>query len=68
MKLNWSGNLILEIEGEEHTYLHESIDIEKNALSNYVLKICSKDNSAKVIIPLSYQDMKKLIGELVRSL
>jgi hypothetical protein len=68
MKLNWSGNLILEMNGKENTYLLESVDIEKNTLSDYVLRICGKENSAKVIIPLSRQDTKKLIGELVRSL
>jgi len=68
MKLNWSGNLILEIEGKEHTYLLESIDIEKNTQSDYILKICGRENSVGVIIPLSGQDAKKLIGELVLSL
>lgn len=68
MKLNWSGNLILETDGKENTYMLESVDIEKNTLSDYVLKICGKENTARVIIPLSRQDAKKLIGELVRNL
>lgn len=68
MKLNWSGNLILEMNGKENTYMLESVDIEKNTLSDYVLKIYGKENSARVIIPLSRQDTKKLIAEIVRSL
>jgi hypothetical protein len=68
MKLNWSGNLILEIDDNEHTCLLESVDIEKNTLSDYVLRICGKKNSARVIIPLSRQETKKLIEELVRGL
>jgi hypothetical protein len=68
MKLNWSGNLILEMNGKENTYLLDSIDMEKNTFSDYVLRICGKENSARVIIPLSRQDTKKLIVELVRNL
>jgi hypothetical protein len=68
MKFNWTGNLILEIDGKEKTYLLESVDIEKNTLSDYVLKISGKDNSARVSIPLSRQDAKKMIGELVQNL
>lgn len=68
MKLYWSGNLILETDGEEITYLLESVDIEKNTLSDCVIKICAKENSARMIIPLSRQDVKKLIGELVQNL
>jgi hypothetical protein len=68
MKFNWTGNLILEMEGNEHTYILNSVEVEKNTLNNYILKVYSKENSARVIIPLSRQDTKKLIGELVKSL
>ena len=68
MKLNWSGNLILEINGKEESFRLESIDVEKNTSSGYEIKICGKDSSARVVIPLSRQDAKKLIMELTQRL
>jgi hypothetical protein len=68
MKINWSGNMTLKMEGKEGSYLLDSVDIEKNTLNTIILKINSKNERAKAVIPLSRQECKRLVGELIHSL
>jgi hypothetical protein len=68
MKINWSGNLTIQIDGVESSYFLDSVDIEKDTPSNILMKINCKDEKTKVIIPLSRQECKKLVGEFVQSL
>lgn len=60
--------MTLKMEGKEGSYPLDSVDIEKNTLNTIILKINSKHERAKAVIPLSQQECKRLIGELIQSL
>lgn len=60
--------MTLKMEGNEGSYLLDSVDIEKNTLNTIILKINSKNKRAKAVIPLSRQECKRLVGELIKSL
>ena len=64
MKMMWSGNITLKVDEKEDTYLLDSIDVEKQAENALALKITTKGQRAKVIIPLSRQECKSLVAEL----
>lgn len=68
MKMMWSGNMTLKMDEKEDTYFLNSIDVEKQADNALALKITTKGQRAKVIVPLSRQECKRLVAELTQSL
>ena len=68
MKMMWSGNITLKVDEKEDTYLLDSIDVEKHAENALALKITTKGQRAKAIIPLSRQECKRIVAELTHSL
>ena len=68
MKMMWSGNMTFMMDKKEGTYSLDSIDVEKHTENALALKITSKSQRAKAIIPLSRQECKTLVVELTQSL
>jgi hypothetical protein len=68
VKVNWSGNLTIKAGTDEESYMLDSIDIERDTKNTLNLKVISKNEKVKVIIPLSHQECKNFAGELIRSL
>jgi len=68
MQLMWSGNITFKIEGKEVTYTLETIGVEQQGKDVLDLKITTRGDRAGVAIPLSRQDCKKLVGELIHNL
>jgi hypothetical protein len=68
MKINWSSNIIIKVDGKKRSYVLDSIAIGKNTLDSIILKIKSKDERAEAIIPLSRQECKRFAGELIQAL
>jgi len=68
MKMMWSGNITLKMDEKEDTYLLDSIEVERYAKDALALKITTKRQRAKAVIPLSRQECKSLVVELTQSL
>jgi hypothetical protein len=68
MKINWSGNMTLKMGGKEESYLLDSIEVKQDTKNTLTLKITGKGEEAKVVIPLSQQECKRLVGELIQSI
>jgi hypothetical protein len=68
MQIMWSGNATIRTEEKEATYVLESIGIEHLEKDVLALKIAAKADKAVVEIPLSKQDCKKLVTELINNL
>ncbi len=68
MQIRWSGNITFRMEGKEVTYILETIGVEQQGRDVLNLKIATKGNRAGVEIPLSRQDCKKLVMELIHNL
>jgi hypothetical protein len=68
MQILWSGNVTFNIEGSEATYVLDTINIEQQGKDMFSIKITTREDEAEIIIPLSKQDCKRLISELVQNL
>jgi hypothetical protein len=64
----WSGNITLKIDDKEDTYLLDSTEVKRYAKDAVALKITSKEQWIKAVIPLSRQECKRLVDELTQSL
>ncbi len=66
--MRWSGNITLEMDGNEDTYSPGSIEVDRYRDEAIALKVTSGDERAKAVIRFSMQECRALITELINSL
>jgi len=66
--MKWSGNITLEMDGNEDTYSSGSIEVDRYQVESIALKVTSGDERAKAVIRFSVQECRALITELINRL